>query len=867
MAYPKQKKSFGQPPRLADRFLTWFCKDEWLEPLRGDLEELYQINRKQYGTFRADLLYWRNVINLLRPFALKKDRFTSNYTAMLQNVFKTFFRQMRRNPSQNLIHITGLCVGFCVVFLTVSWVNYHTSFDRFHSGIDNIYEIKTNSLGSDGVTQTYGGVVFEVSEEAKNQLPEVKEVTRIMASSSWPSKQCFKIDEDKPCLYACGIFADSSFFNVFDFQIIAGAKNPLTKPKSIALSASVAQKVYGDENPVGKTYLLGNHREVHIAAVYQDPPVNSSLQFEFIAPFDVLYTLRGADMNRIWENSFITYAKLDNADPYLVGKKIKDLEITEKYENYSYLLHPLEDKHLYTKFEDGKVKGGLVDYIKIIGLFSLFILVMSIVNFINLTTAQASIRGKEIGVRKVNGASKWVLHIQFLFETFLKVCLAGILALAIAFLTVPILGKVIEEPIQFTVSLQLVFQILSVIFTTTLLAGFYPALVMSRFNPIQILKNGPFQFNGRGSARKWLTVIQISISGIIVILTSVFYLQLEFLQTESLGYDRKGIIQMEPSWQHIKGFDSFKAGLTLHHQIKALGITNANMINANNSTTSVDWEGKNKNDEPIFQMIAADNGLIDVFGLELIEGRGFTPSDTIKQVVLTASAAKRMNLENPIGQTVNIWQWKAKISGVIEDFKSSSLHSEMLPTILFEIPPQYSSVFYIKYDNSQPIKAIEIIEEEYAKLEPFFDIKYKILDEEYQKAYNDEKVVSTLSSFVMIIALVIALIGILGLSTFNIIRRYREIGLRKIFGASGVQIIRLLSMEFVIIVLIANVIAWGSSYWFMEEWLSGFAYRIDIPYMVMPINLIITLGVIFLLVGLQASKVSKQNPAEVVKIE
>ena len=218
MAAPNQKKPIYKPPVMADRFLTWFCKDEWLEPLRGDLEEQYRIDRGRFSTFRSDVLYWLNVINLLRPFALKKDRFTSNYIAMFQNVLKTFFRQMRRNPSQNMINITGLCIGFCVVFLTVLWINHHRSFDQFHSEAEKIFEVKTNVHGSDGTVQTYGGVVFEVSDEARNLLPEVTEVTRVMSSWRWPSKQCFKVDEDKPCLYAQGYFADSSFFKVFDFE-------------------------------------------------------------------------------------------------------------------------------------------------------------------------------------------------------------------------------------------------------------------------------------------------------------------------------------------------------------------------------------------------------------------------------------------------------------------------------------------------------------------------------------------------------------------------------------------------------------------------------------------------------------------------
>ncbi len=867
MMSSRKKEQHHNPPRLAEKFLDWFCKDEWLEPVKGDLYQQYQIDRSSRSKWFSKLRYWLNVFNFLRPFALKKLRITSNYYAMLKNIIIIFFRQLRRNPAQNAVNIFGLCIGFCVVFLTMLWVNHHLNFDQFHREGDEIYTLMTNSHGNDGEVRTTSGGIYEVMEQAKEQIPEISKVSRVISNWRWPSEQCLKIDENEQCIYSKGMFADSSFFQIFNFEIISGDRNPILNPNSIALSESVAKKLYGNDDPIGKTYLVDNHFPVSITAIYKDIPSTSSIQFEFIGPLSLAYSLWGQKEENMKEYSFITYAKLNSSAPELVQNQINELSISEKYENLDFVLHPLEKIHLYSRFENGIPKGGLIDYIYIIGLFALFILTMSIVNFINLTTAQSSIRGKEIGVRKVNGASKSILHFQLLFETFLKVTIAALVALLIAYLVLPMLNNIIDEQLQFVITLPLLINIIVVIILTTILSGYYPAIVMSRYNPIQILKNLPLKGNHKGGVRKWLTIIQISISGIIVILTTAFYLQLNYIQNKSVGYDREGIMMLEPTYRHIKGFESFTAGLLQHHQIKSIGISNTNMVNADYATDQVSWNGKNDQEKVFFKLIGGDNGLFDVFEIDFLEGSGFNDNDTIDQIVLTESAVKTIGWENPIGKTIDVFGQKGKVSGIIKDFNTESLHENMVPTIMYQIAPQNSGTFYIRYDQSQALTSIELIEEEYNKLEPFFNMKSKILNDEYQKAYKDEKIVSKLSSITMIVALFIAAIGILGLSTFNILKRYREIGLRKIFGATRFQIIQILSKDFVIIVVFANLIAWAFSLWVLDEWLSGFAYRIETPYELLPINLGITLILILGLVAYQALRVSKLNPSDVVRNE
>ena len=855
------------PPRLADKFFDWFCKAEWNEPIKGDLFQQYQIDRTNHKAWKANLRYWMNVINFLRPFAIKSKALKSNHTAMLLNIIKSFFRNFRRNPLQNSINIFGLSIGLTVVFATMFWISYHNSFDRFHSEYESIYRVMTNNLGSAGEIQTASGAIYEVVEEAETSIPQIEQTTKIISNWRWPSEQCFKIDKNKSCIYSKGIFADSSFFNIFDFEIIEGAKNPLINPKSIVLSESLAKKLYGDENPIGKTYLVDNVYEVTISGIFEDVPNNSSLKFEFIAPLDLAYTLWGTNKENIKSYSFITYAKIPNAAPKNIEKQFQELSISSKYPDSQILLHPLNKVHLFNDFKNGKASGGLILYVRLIGLFAVFILIMSIVNFINLTTAQATMRGKEIAVRKVNGASKSSLHLQFLFETFLKVCFATTVALLVSYLLLDPINHIIDENINIVFNLSLVIQILTIVAVTTIFSGIYPALVLSKFNPINVLKNLQFGKMSKSQIRKWLTIIQISISGLIVILTSAFYLQLDYIQSKSIGYDREGIIMVEPTYRHIKNYDAFKNNLTNHTLIKSIGASNVNMINANNYTDQVSWLGKLADEKTQFKVIGGTSGLFDVFELEIQNGDGFNLKDTTEQIILSERAVRAMGLENPIDEWITLYGQKYKVVGVVKDLSTRSLHENIYPTIYYQVQVRYSGTFYIRYEKTNPIASIEFIEEQYDEFEPFFNMKYQILDEEYSQLYSEEKKISSISSFVMIIGLIIAIMGILGLSTFNILRRYKEIGLRKVFGANVAQIVKLLSKEFLWIVIIANLIAWPASLLLMDMWLSNFAYRIDTPYHLLVINLLVTLLVIFSMVSIQAIKAAALNPVRVIRNE
>lgn len=861
-----EKKTNFNPPKSADWFLSFFCKEEWVEPIRGDLFEQYQLDRASHSKLKSNYRYWRNTINFIRPFALKRNATTSNHIAMLRNILKTFSRQLIRKPLHHSINIFGLSFGLVVVFLSMFWISYHQSFDQFHEKKDNIYKTFTNSFSS-GETQTSEGTILEVSQQAEQSIADIEHVTRVISNWRWPSEQCFKIDEDKPCVYSKGIFADSSFFKIFDFEIISGPSNPLINPKSIALSESVAKKLYGDVNPIGKEYLVDNYHKVTISAVYKDIRPTSSLQFEFIAPLELAYTLWGQKVENMKSYSFITYMSLKNNDYEEVASQINSLSIADKYENSSVMLHPLNEVHLYNNFKNGEVAGGLASYVKIIGLFAIFILTMSMVNFVNLTTAQSSLRGKEIGVRKVNGASKGSLHFQFLIETLLKVIIASIIALILAYSLLPFLNRLIDEKIQFDLDKVFVIKFAAIIVTTTLLSGIYPALVLSRFNPIRVLKNLPFKGGGKKNIRRWLTITQISISGVIILLTSVFYMQLDYMQNLSTGYDRKGILVMEPTFGHIRNYKAFIEKLKSNPLVSEVGACNANMINASYITDQVSWSGKDPLEKIQFKPIGAENGLLEVFELNILDGNNFNPIDTTNQVILTESALGRMGLTDPVGQTIQLFGEKCKVIGLIKDFNSQSLHESLIPTIIYQVKPENTGTFYIRYDNNKPIESIAYIEEVYDEFEPFFNMKSKILNEEYAKLYEEEKVISNLSIFAMIVAIIIAMIGILGLSTFNTLRRYREIGLRKIFGANGSQIIHTLSKEFIWIAFVANLIAWPLSFFLMDYWLSGFAYRIQMPYEIFPINLVLTASVILILVTIQSLKVIQLNPTEVIRNE
>ena len=770
-----------------------------------------------------------------------------------------------RNPTHSVISILGLGIGLASVFLILLWVSYHRSFDSFHS--KPIYQVMTNTGSNDGDIQTAAGAVYEVMEEARINLPEVQSITRVISSWRWPSEQCFKIDKDKPCIYNNGIFADSSFFKIFDFKILDGAINPLEHPKSIALSKSLATQLYGKENPVGKTYLVDNHFEVEITAVFEDVPSNSSLQFGFVAHLDVAHLLWMGNQfseDKIKGYSYLTYLTLDGS-PDQLNESINKLTSLKSYANTSLFLNPLSDEHLKGNFENGKQAGGLIDYVQMFVLFGLFILIMSAVNFINLATAKATVRSKEIGIRKVTGAGKHAIMFQFLADAFLKVVLATLIGLAIANAALPMLNALMEEHIVFLLDFSFISAVIVIAFLSTLLAGAYPAFVMSKFTPIKALKNKEGVEGGHHGLRKGLTVLQISFSVVIIIVTVIVNLQLSYLLKKDLGFDRKGIMMLEPTYKHIQNYEKFRNDLLENHLIKSIGVSNTNMVNANFATDNLEWPGKSESDQILFKLIGADQDLMTVFGLGFIAGDGFNEQDTLDQVIITRLAMDKMGLNEPIGTIIKAYGEEVRIVGVIEDFNTESLHKMIMPTIIYKVARENSGTFYIRYDHNNAAESIAAIKSVYSKYEQFFTMKYHLLDEDYQKRYQSELMMSRLSAAIMVIAVVIALIGILGLSTYNVIRRFKEIGIRKVFGASVMQITALLSKDFAVMGIVANLIAWPVAWYIANDWLTGFAYRISIPIQLFGFSFVLIIGFIVALVFLQSLKAAMMNPTDVIR--
>lgn len=843
--------------------MEWFFRSDRLEEIYGDLVETFEDDIKNMPTWKAKWYLSVGFLLFLKP---SNHKVMTNTTLMLlKNYLKIGFRTLKKNKAYSSLNIMGLAMGLAVVFATMAWINYHSSFDQFHENHENIYEVMLNSYSGDGEIQTYSGGVNSMMSEARNSIPEIISLTQIFSNWRWPSEQCFKIDKDKECIYSKGVFSDSSFFEVFDFKIISGDRNPLNKPRSIVLTETLAKKLYGDKNPVGMTYKVGNHYEVIISAIIEDVPEESSLQFTFVAPFELLFEMWGVKPEQFKDNSFTTYVSLSNSDYKKVEKTINS--ISSSHEDISHFLHPLDEVHLYDKFENGKSAGGLIDYVRIFGLFAIFTLIMSMVNFINLTTAQAGVRGKEIGIRKVIGANKSILSFQFFFEILMKVISASLVAVGLVVYFLPSINSMIGTTITLTFNTQIVFQLLSIIVITTLVSGFYPALILSRFKPIEVLKNLQFKGDGKKTIRKWLATIQIGISGIIIILTSIIYLQFNYLQNKDIGYDKEGILIMEPTWNHIKNYKSFSNELLQYPQIKSVGTSNANMVDAQGETDNVSWPGKLDDSKIRFKQIGSDNGVLDVFNIEIVQGSTFYGPDSAKQVILTENAVKQMDLAEPIGKTITQNGQERKVVGVVKDFFSESLHQSIMPTILYKVEPRYAGTIYIRYDKDNPQESLAIINEQYGKYEERLNMKYSFLDQKYQEHYQSEQVVSKLSFAVMFLTIIIAMIGILGLSAFNVVRRYKEIGLRKIFGASVPQIITILTKEFLKITLISSLITLPIGIFLVDYWLSNFAYRIATPYGVFALTFILTLGAIITLVSLQSIKVANLNPANVVRNE
>jgi putative ABC transport system permease protein len=865
-----------KPPRWADRFLQWYCRPDLLEEIQGDAYELFERTSKE----NPRKAKWQFSWNVIRFFRLKnirkpKSRLTNNTITrgMLQNIFKVATRNFFRQPAHSLLNVLGLTVSFVAAFLIFLWVVYERSYDQFHEQPDQIYKVLSH-VEANGDLATYD---VADSHLDVSSIPEVAKKAIVINGTRWPNELCFRPEgKSNECIYTSGIYTEESFQSMFNFPIISGDPNPLSNPNNLAISEKTAALLYGTENPIGKVVKIDDHYEVTIASVFKDVPANSTIQFDFLLPLDVFKKMRGFSDDQFYSNFLPVYLKTNSELPgeLLTQKLNESPALTERVKNdkISYTAYPLTQWRLKSKFENGKNAGGRIEYVNLFLVIAVLLIAMAVINFVNLSTARASTRSKEIGIRKTTGAFRSGIIVQFISESFFVVLLALIVAVGVTQLALPLFSSLIGESLNVSLfSGWMPLALFAFLFLVSLAAGLYPAIVMSGYEPAKVLKGEvSTRHSGTQQMRKVLLVVQLSASIGIIIFSGILFQQLSFITHKNLGVDRENILRIEPTYKLLKQYDAFKNELLKHPQIKSVTASNANPLNLSGRTTGVKWQGMPENSSATFQILGCNYELPETFGLKLLEGRSFTPqtADTIHtEVIVTEEAVKLMGFKEPIGALFTVGDANCVIIGVVNDFHTESLRNEKLPVVFYMHPVLNCSSLFVKYESGATKQSFEIIQSAYNKLEPAFTMKYSFQDEVFDTMYKTEITASKMVMLFTVISIVIAIMGIVGLATYNVIKRKKEIGIKRIFGASIPNIFLMLSKEFVWVVVLATLLAMPFTWYSASQWLSGFAYRIDIPWWIFISTFAGICILTVLIICVQGFNTVKTNPTKTLRSE
>jgi putative ABC transport system permease protein len=785
---------------------------------------------------------------------------------MIRNNFIIAVRSLWKNRLYSLINIVGLTVGLASSILVLLWVQDEFSFDRFHKNASQLYTVNVN-IGSNG--QIWSATPAPLAPYVIKDIPEVVQAVRISRDYS---DHIFQVG-DKKYNDSQGGYVDPNLFTVFDFPLVSGdPRKPFADNHSIALSEKAAEKYFGKENPILRTIRIDEAKEFTVTAVYKNMPKNSSIQYEWVRPFmlqdegfDRKYFPNG--MNGDWGDfNYQTFFLLTpNASPSAVAKKVTNLhhKIEPLFKGF-YMFQKMTDIHLVAA--DGKDVGRQTANIFLI--VAIITLLIASINYINLTTARASKRAKEVGVRKVIGAGQAQLFGQFFAESLLVFGIALLLAVVFINLLMPAYNQLASKELVFSLSDPSVLLVLSVTAIVTILfSGVYPSLVLSSFNPLKSLKGTALLGGSNAVFRQILVVVQFSLSIILIVSSLVIGQQLKFIREKALGYDKENVFGFYFNEKMGKHLETIKTELSKQTGVKGVTISSQNLMQLGSSTGDTNWEGKDPNQTFIINQLAVDKDFIDVFNIKLLEGEGFlgTQADS-GRYILNETAVKKIGLKNPVGKYFNFHNVKGTVVGVAKDFHFASLHQSIEPLIIFHQPGWYQRI-NIKTDGKNAKVAIAAAEKIWKRYNPNLNFTYEFLDDTYTKMYQTDQRSGSLFNIFAAIAIFISCLGLFGLATFTAERRVKEIGIRKVLGASVSQIIGLLSKDFLLLVVLAFLIAAPISWFFMSQWLQDFVYRIDLSWWMFALAGFLAIVIAFATVSAQSIRAAGANPVQSLRTE
>jgi len=861
---------YPNPPQWPLQVLRWFCPAELYEAIEGDLIQRFQRDTLAYGAKKARRKLIWNVVRFFRPGILLRNRLwhATDPFFMFNHFFKVFIRNSLKNGGYSIINISGLATGLACSIFILLWVIDEISFDDFHEHKDRIFKVMANHDFDEG-TQTYDDSPGPLAAALKT-LPEVEESCRL----AFGNKVLLQY-EDKS-IYENAIYADPGVFQVFTIAIRSGdPDNLISDNNSIAISQSLAKKYFSDESPIGKIFRMDNTLDAKVNAVFDDLPENSSIQFDLIIPYQVY--AKSDPYNDEWGawTGGVTYAKLqEGANVEVVNKKIHDAftkpNIWVRWDsNVELFLFPMADWRLHSNFQDGKQAGGRIKYVTAFTAVAVFILLIACINFINLATARSIGRSREIGVRKVVGAARMSLIKQFIGESVLISFISLFFALLFVHLLLPLFNDLTgKQAFVNYANPSIAGGLVAITLLTGLIAGSYPAFLLSSFKPVEVLKGKNSGLSGAG-LRKALVVFQFSLSIVLIICAGIIYQQIDYMKTKELGFDKDNVFYFSSNRHLQKHFDSFRNDLLQNPAVKTVARSNANPMDVFSGIVLADnaWPGKTKEDDIAFKLLRCDYDLLPCLDFTLLDGRNFSkdfPADS-NNYIISETAALSMNLTDPVGQYL-IAPRKGQIIGVIKDFHSTSMRGPIEPVII-SLEPERASQVFVRYERGQLERAMESVESAYKPFAQGSPLEYAFMDQTFTRQYQDEITAGKLSTCFMVMAIFISCLGLFGLSAFTTGQRAKEIGVRKVMGATTAGLISMLCGVFIRPVLLSLLISLPVAWWIMKQFLDGYAFHASPGIGIFLTTAVLVTLIAMLTVSFQTTRAAMADPIKSLRSE
>ncbi|PSR53058.1 antibiotic ABC transporter permease [Adhaeribacter arboris] len=878
-----------QPPAWLDQLLTWRLPAEQLEEVQGDLHELYNQWTEEKGKRKAQWQYTLSVLSFLRPLPKRNSHFSqTNYSSlifqsdMIRSYLKIAFRTLARNKVYSAINVMGLSIGLAAAMLIMLYTKDELSYDRFHRNNPHIYRITGKNITPEGkVSNLMASTGLFQGPKFAAAVPEIQSFVRFHENRH-------DLKRGQEIISQTILRADSSFFSIFSFPLRRGnPKTALQQPNSVVISEKMAEQQFGTTDALGKVIFLkdsfakdSQFAPYLITGVARNSPQNSSIKFDVLLPF----VEKKEDMqdNENWFNIFLNTfvvlrpdanikaveAKMNRV--YQADAKEAILKAAEKYgfkDRQEFSLQPFTAMHLS---KDLPADNGLVDasnpmFSYILSGIAVFILLIACINFINLTVARSLKRAREIGVRKVMGGGRLQLTVQFLGESYVLCFLAFLSALALVYLTLPTFNQLANKALSLSYLLdtKLVMGYLALFLVTGLLSGFYPALVLSSYNPVQTLYNR-FNLVGKNYLQKFLVVLQFAIASFLIIGTLTIYSQFNYLTRKNLGYDDKHVISVEKANLTRPEAKLLQEQLTQNPNILAVAPKNGGRWG---TLAKVNGDA-----EINFEYETVDPAYLSLFKIPVIAGRNFSrthPSDSVKSVLVNEAFVEQAGWKAPLGQTVDFWYNNEKytVIGVVKNYHYAALNEKIGPQLFTMRAKNGYGKIFLKIKPQTESASLQYLEETFTKLFPLHAYKYEFLDENNLKKYEAEAKWKQIMLFGALLTIFISCIGLFGLATFTAEQRTKEIGIRKVLGASVTSIVRLLSSDFLKLVGFSFVFAFPAAYYATAKWLQNYPYRIDISAWTFVIAAVSAVLVAFCTVSFQSIRAARVNPVKNLRSE